>query len=94
VSDQDFLFAVDVSGDPADGQMVADLASTLLGHIGYESGAIATLSGELRTALAGQLSNGEGRCEVRFRTGAGQLEIVVAAAGRAGWRTTRPLPAS
>jgi hypothetical protein len=94
VSDQDFLFAVDVSGDPADGQMVADLASTLLGHIGYESGAIATLSGELRTALAGQLSDGKGRCEVRFRTGAGQLEIVVAAAGHAAWRTTRPLPAS
>jgi hypothetical protein len=94
VSDQDFLFAVDVSGDPADGQMVADLASTLLGHIGYESGAIASLSGELRKALAGQLSDGKGRCEVRFRTGAGQLEIVVAAAGRADWRTTRPLPAS
>ncbi len=94
VSDQDFLFAVDVSSDPSDDQMVADLAGTLLGHIGYESGAIAALSGELRTALSSRLSGGKGRCEVRFRTGAGQLEIVVASAGRAEWRTTRPLPAS
>jgi hypothetical protein len=94
VSDQDFVFALDVSGDPESDQMVADLARTVLGHVGYASSAIGAVIGELRTALADRLVAGNGRCEVRFRAAAGQLEIVVAGAGRAEWRTTRPLPAA
>jgi hypothetical protein len=94
VSDRDFLFALDVSGDPESDQMVTDLARTVLGHVGYASSAIAALSAELRNALKERLFDGKGRCEVRFRAGAGQLEIVVAGAGRAAWRTTWPLPAA
>ena len=94
MSDQDFVFALDVSGDPESDQMVTDLACTVLGHVGYASSAIAALSAELRTALKERLLDGRGRCEVRFRAGAGQLEIVVAGADRAEWRTTWPLPAS
>jgi hypothetical protein len=94
VSDQDFVFALDVSGDPESDRMVADLARTVLGHVGYAHSAIDALSGQLRIALAERLWDGKRRCEVRFRAGAGQLEIVVAGAGRAEWRTTWPLPAS
>ena len=94
VSDQDFVFALEVSGDPASDQMVAELARTVLGHVGYASSAIAALSAELRTALKERLFDGKGRCEVRFRAAAGQLEIVVAGADRAEWRTTWPLPAA
>jgi len=94
VSDQDFVFALDVSDAPDSDQMVADLARTVLGQVGYASSAIAAVSGTLRTVLAERLAGGKGRCEVRFRAGGGQLEIVVAKAGRADWRTTWPLPAS
>ncbi len=94
MSDQDFLFALDVSGDPASDQMLADLTRTVLGHVGYAHSAIDALTGELRAALAEQLADGKRRCEIRFRSRAGQLEIVVAGAGRAAWRTTWPLPAS
>ena len=94
MSDQDFVFALEVSGDPASDQMVAELARTVLGHVGYASSAIAALIGEMRAALAERLLDGKGRCQVRFRAGAGQLEIVVGGAGRAEWRTTWPLPAS
>ncbi len=94
VSDRDFVFALDLSGDPESDQMVADLARTVLGQVGYTSAAVAALSGELRRALAERCAEGKGRCEVRFCAGAGQLEIVVAGAGGAEWRTTRPLPAS
>jgi hypothetical protein len=92
VSEQDFFFAVDVSGDPESDQMVADLARTVLSHAGYAGSAIAALNSELRAALAERLNDGKGRCEVRFRAGAGQLEIVVAGAGRDEWRTAWPLP--
>ena len=94
MSDRDFLFALDVSGDPESDQMVADLARTVLGHVGYANSAIGALTGELRAALAERVAGGKRRCEVRFRSEAGQLEIVVSGAGRADWRTAWPLPAS
>ena len=74
--------------------MVADLARTVLAHVGYASSAIAALTGELRAALAERVADGKRRCEVRFSSKAGQLEIVVSGAGRAEWRSAWPLPAS
>jgi hypothetical protein len=95
VSDQDFFFALDVSGDPADDQMLADVARTVLGHVHYTNSAIDALTGELRAALADRVaSDGKHRCAIRFRAQDGHLEIVVSGAGRAEWRATWPLPAS
>ena len=92
--DQDFFFALDVSGDPESGQMLADVARTVLAHAGCANSALDALGSELRAALAGRASDGKQRCEVRFRSTAGQLEIVVAGAGLAEWRTTWPPSAS
>ena len=92
MSDQDFFFALDVSGDPESDQMLAEVTRTVLRHAGYAHSAIDALAGELRAALADRVSDGKRRCEVRFRSEAGELEIVVAGAGRAEWRTTWPLP--
>ena len=94
MSDRDFLFALDVSGDPESDQMLAEVARTVLRHAGYAHSAIDALTGELHAALAERVSEGKRRCEVRFRSEAGHLEIVVAGAGRAEWRTTWPLPGS
>ena len=92
--DQEFLFALDVSGGPPFDRMLTELARTVLGHIGYASSAIDALSGELAAALTERASNGHHRCEVRFIAHAGHLQIIVAAAGRPDWRTTWPLPVS
>jgi hypothetical protein len=94
VSDRDFFFALDVSGDPGDDQMVTDLARAVLGHVGYAASAIDALAGQLHGAMAGRVSDGKRRCEVRFRAESGQFEIVVSGAGAADWRTAWPLPAS
>jgi len=94
VSDQDFFFALDVSGDPGDDRMVTDLARSVLGHVGYATSAIDALAGQLHGALAVRVADGRRRCEVRFQSEAGQLEIVVSGAGAADWRATWPLPAS
>ncbi len=83
-----------MSGGPPFDRMLAELARTVLGHIGYASSAIDALSGELGAALTERASNGHHRCEVRFIVTGGNLHIVVAAAGRADWRTTWPLPAA
>jgi len=94
VSDQDFFFALDVSGDPGDDQMVTELARSVLRHVGYATSAIDALAGQLHGALAVRESDGRRRCEVRFQSEAGQLEIVVSGAGAADWRASWPLPAS
>jgi hypothetical protein len=94
VPDQDFLFALDMSGEPPFDRMLAELARTVLGHIGYGASAIDALAAELGAALAERAANGHHRCEVRFLAGAGNLQIVVAAAGRPDWRTSWPLPVS
>ena len=94
MSDQDFFFALDVSGDPESDQMLAEVARTVLGHVGYAHSAIDALTGQLKTVLSDRVTDGKRRCEVRFRSAAGQLEIVVSGAGRPEWRTTWPLPAS
>jgi hypothetical protein len=94
VPDQEFLFALDMSGEPPFDRMLADLTRCVLGHVGYQSSAIDTLAGQLGAALTERAATGGRRCEVRFLARAGELEIVVAAAGRPDWRATWPLPAS
>ena len=92
MSEPDFLFALDVSSDPESDQMLADVARSVLGQVGFAASAIDALTGELRTALAERVADGKRQCEVRFRSEAGQLEILVSGAGLAEWRTTWPLP--
>ena len=92
--DQEFLFALDMSGEPPFDLMLAELTRTVLGHVGCASPAIEAVTGQLSAALAARAANGRRRCEVRFRARAGELEIVVAGTGGPGWRTTCPLPAS
>ena len=91
--EQEFLFALDMSGEPPFDGMLAELARAVLGHVGCAHGAIDTLTGQLGVQLAERAANGRRRCEVRFRARGGELKIVVAGAGRPDWRTTCPLSA-
>ena len=92
MADQDFFFALDVSGDPEFDQVLAEVARTVLVQVGYAPSAINALTGELKAALAERVDSGKRRCDVRFEARNGQLQIVVAGAGRPEWRTTWPLP--
>jgi hypothetical protein len=94
VPDQEFLFALDLSGGAPFDRMLAELTRCVLGYVGYQSSAIDALAGQLGAALRERSADGGHRCEVRFSARAGALEIVVAAEGRPDWRTTWPLPAS
>ena len=91
--EQEFLFALDMSGDPPFDGMLAELARAVLGHVGCGSAAIDAVTGQLGAQLTERAANGHRRCEVRFRARGGELEIIVAGAGRPDWRTTCPLPA-
>jgi hypothetical protein len=98
VSDQDFFFALEMSDEPEFGRMLGDVVTAVLGHVGYAAPAIEELTTVLRGVLADGAASGRRRCDVRFQARAsrpgqaGELQIVVARAGSAEWRTTRPLP--
>ena len=90
--DHDFVFALDLSDEPHFDTMLGDLAGSVLKYVGYHPAAVEELRDALKGALSAGVSNGQSRCDVRFRAHSGELVITVAYAGRAEWRTTRPLP--
>jgi len=92
VPDQEFFFAIDVADEPAFGHMIGEVLAVVLAHAGFKGPTIEELTDVLRGVLAEGAANGQRRCDVRFQASAGQLQIVVARAGAADWRTTRPLP--
>ena len=92
MSDHEFLFALDLSDEPKFDTMLGELTGTVLKYVGYQPAAIDELRGAIKQALSAGASNGQGRCDVRFRAQQGQLVITVAYDGRDEWRTTRPLP--
>ena len=90
----DFLFALELSDDADSGRMLGELCTAVLGHVGYSGPAVAELTGALAAAVLRNGATGAHRYDVRFVVGDGELQIVVACAGAAEWRASRPLPAS
>ena len=90
--DRDFLFALELSDERRFEAMIGELAGAVLAHVGYEASAIDELRGVMRKALTVGRARSGTRCDVRFHVHSGELQITVACAGAAEWRTTRPLP--
>jgi hypothetical protein len=94
VPDSDFFFALDLSDEPHFDRMLAALSDAVLRYVGYDAAVMVAMTAELRAALADGVKNGRARCDVRFLTSNGQLQITVAyAGGGPAWQTTRELPA-
>jgi hypothetical protein len=93
VPEREFVFALKLApADPGDryDAMLDELATSVLGHVGYTQATIGEIVATLRDALA----EGAGlrQCDVQFRAAAGELHIVVSYSGGRQWRTSRPLP--
>lgn len=88
----EFVFALELSDEPYFDRMLAEVASAVLVHVGYQGAAIERLRAELRAALKTGAAAGHARCDVRFLAHSGQLHISIAYPGRDEWRATRPLP--
>ncbi len=88
----EFVFALQLSDEPHFDAMLAEVARTLLAHVGYGAAAIEELRGAIRVGLESAPPAGQPRCDVRFQAQSGQLQITIAYAGGEVWRTSRPLP--
>jgi hypothetical protein len=92
VADHEFVFALQLSDEPHFDAMLADVARTLLVYVGFGAADLDELRAVIRTALKASAPAGEPRCDVSFRAHSGRLQITIAYAGGAEWRTSRPLP--
>lgn len=90
--DREFLFALNISDQQYFDDMLGDVASSLLNHVGYSADAAGQIVAALHQALAEGAAGGRRQCDVRFSVGAGELQIVVSYVGGREWRTARPLP--
>ncbi|HEY7286010.1 MAG TPA: hypothetical protein VH497_11230 [Vicinamibacterales bacterium] len=88
----EFVFALQLSDESHFDAMLAEVARALLAHVGYSAAATEELRATIRAALKSSAPAGQPRCDVSFRAQSGHLQITIAYAGGAEWRTSRPLP--
>ncbi len=88
----EFVFALQLSDEPHFDAMLAEVARTLLVHVGFGAAATEELRTAMRAWLKSSAPAGHPRCDVSFRAHSGQLQITITYAGGAEWRTSRPLP--
>jgi hypothetical protein len=88
VSASEFLFAITLSGEAPDHQMLTDIMRTALGHAGVQAGDIDRLLQELRAAHWASPPGPE--CNLRLHLNGTEVVVVVSQQGRE-WRTACPI---
>jgi hypothetical protein len=88
VADHDYAFVLMLSGHARDTEMLIDLLKTVLQQAGYSGDTLERLVRQVTSVRAAVPA--PQRCDVRFETRGGELQIVVSQAGR-DWRTTCPV---
>jgi hypothetical protein len=88
----EFTFSLALSHEPRFDPMLADLATAVLRHVGYEAGDVSELIGVFQGAMTSALENGGRECEVAFHARAGELHLALTFDDGAEWRTSRHLP--
>ncbi len=84
-----FFFALEFSSQGVPADLLGDLATRVLAHVGASRNAVPELAGLLQKAVS-QGTAGS-RCDVRFQGQPGKLEIVVSSNGGRLWQTTVPI---
>jgi hypothetical protein len=83
-----FLFAITLSGEAPDDQMLTDIMRAVLGHAGVKTGHVDRLLGELR-ALHWASPPGPG-CQLRLQPNGTEVVVLVSQQGRE-WRMACPI---
>jgi len=84
----EFLFAITLSGEAPDHQMLTDIMRAVLGHVGVTGDDIDRLREELR-ASHWATPPGAG-CNLQLRANGAEVQVVVSQQGRE-WRTACPI---
>jgi hypothetical protein len=85
---QEFAFTLTLTGHAHNSEIVTNVVTSVLSHVGYAGEALDQIVKQVIAACA--KGGATLPCDVHFLAAAGTLEIVVSQAGR-DWRTTCPL---
>jgi len=91
VAEHKFLFTLNLTDPAYRDVMLGELATSVLGHVGFQDNALASILGHMQAAIAAAIDAGCQDCTVQFQVDHGELQILIVHDGRE-WRTTRPLP--
>ena len=91
MSDHDFIFTLRLADNAGWDEMVNDLTTSVLLHLGYTPSALDELSGLIRAGLAKERAAGA-EYDLQFRAHEGQIEIVVSRDDQTVFHTARRLP--
>jgi hypothetical protein len=91
VSDHEFLFTLRLSGHDRLGEMLHDLTTSVLRHVGYGGDAVAEIDRHVQDGVEQGRAAGA-PCDVQFRAHAGDIDISVSQGDRRIFHTSRRLP--
>lgn len=92
MADHTFEFELNLTDAGRRHAMLGEVTSRLLGFVGYQESAAASILGHVQAALATALAEGCADCTLHFHAASGQLDVVISHQHGREWRTTRPLP--
>ncbi len=90
MASQSFFFALEFSSQGVPADLLGDLATHVLAHVGASKNAVPELTVLLQKAVSQGAAAGS-RCDVRFQAQPGRLEIVVSSNGGRLWQTSVPI---
>ena len=91
MSDHDFIFTLRLADDAGSDEMVKDLTTSVLRHVGYALSALGELIDLVRAGIAKERAAGA-EYDLQFRAHEGQIEIVVSRDDQTVFHTSRRLP--
>jgi hypothetical protein len=91
VNPHEFSFAIELSGAAGSRDMLSELVSRMLGHVGCACEAIPGIVDALQKAVVRARLGGRIPCSVRFTAHAGELTIDVSSGARSVWNLSQPI---
>ena len=91
MADHEFSFAIELSGRPANIDMLRELASRVLGQVGCGDHTVPAVVDALQTAVARSAAAGASTCRLRFVAHDGRLDIALSSGDGPLWRTSHNL---
>ena len=90
MTEPDFFFALEFTGQGASTTFVEELTSNVLGHVGCSPDDVPELAGAIEHALAAD-TRGARRCDLQFSVRGRTLKILVSSPGGEVWQISRSI---
>jgi hypothetical protein len=91
VTDQEFFFSIELSGQTASRDMLRELVSRILGQAGCAADTAPAVVAALHSAVSRSASQGDASCTLTFLADGDRLDIAVSSSSGHLWQATHPM---